>query len=1075
MLVLTIPPLYSVTSYHHSIPNKITNTHLQGKGTGTAIARTTSRVDGGRLVLASNDESPIIVGTPAWFEWLESATTFVFTDPSGKFTARKETRSRGSLYWKAYHTDHGTLHRAYLGKTPDLTLDHLISTAARLTATSISATLPTPATPATQTLPTTISQADPPILLATKLNVPPARVQLVVRPRLLERLEVGLRGKLTLIAAPAGFGKTTLVSAWIADSARQVAWLSLDETDSDPARFLTYLIAALRTIAPNIGDGVPGMLQASDSQQPPPTETVLTALLNEIATIPNIPYPFVLVLDDYHVIDAPAVDQAITFLVEHLPPQMHLVITTREDPRLPLARLRARGQLTELRVTELRFTPFEAAGFLNEVMGLDLSEADIRALERRTEGWIAGLQLAAISLQGHQAPSSFIKSFTGSSRFIIDYLAEEVLERQSEEVRSFLLRTSILERMCGSLCDAVLNVNNDAVPLPLVGSPQLISSQVMLEKLERSNMFIVPLDNERRWYRYHHLFADLLRQRLLQNIASPARAAESGVAELHVRASQWYEDNNLEIEAFHHAAAANDVERAERLVQGEGMPLYFRGTVAPVLNWLESLPKAILDATPSLWVIAASAQLQVDHTGVEQKLQAAEAALQRQQGTWQGTEPDSRSRDIIGRIASMRATVAVIEHDVETIIAQSHRALEYLHPDNLPLRTATTWSLGHAYQLHGNRAAAGRAYAEVISISKSLGHSVYTIAAISNLGQVQEADNQFHLAVETYKRVLQMSGEPPQPINCNSHLGLARIYYQWNDLEAAEQHGQLCLEQTRHLATELVDTIASSEVLLARLRLVHGDVDGATAILAKAEAFVRRNNFMFRLPEIVAAQVLTLLRQGNPADAGHLAQTHNLPLSRARVHLAQDDPATALALLEPLRDEAEAKSWADERLNVMVLQAVALRAHGEMDQAVQLLREALALAEPEGIIRIFVDEGSPMEVLLREVGEQGITPNSLALPGTLYLRQLLAAFVEVGEAAEAESRTPGSQPLIEPLSARELDVLRLLATELNGPEVAGELMVSLNTVRTHTKNIYSKLGTNNRRAAVRRAEELHLL
>jgi LuxR family maltose regulon positive regulatory protein len=1004
------------------------------------------------------------VGTPAWFEWLESATTFAFAGPSGRFTARKEARARGGLYWKAYHTANGTLHRAYLGLTSDLTLDRLTNAAATLAAASAPTGPSTSATPA----PRSAAPVVPTNLLATKLNIPPARAQLVIRPRLFTRLEAGLRSKLILIAAPAGFGKTTLVSAWVASGGRRVAWLSLDQQDNDPTRFLTYLVAALRTVMPGLGEGVLGVLQSS---QPPPAETVLTTLINEIATIPNIPDNFVTVLDDYHVIDAEAIDQALAFLIEHMPPQMHLVITSREDPQLPLARLRARDQLTELRAGDLRFTPSEAAGFLNQVMALDLSAENIDALENRTEGWIAGLQLAALALRDHVDHTGFIRTFTGSSRFIIDYLAEEVLGRQPEEVRSFLLRTSVLERMCAPLCDEVLNGNSEAAPS--VNLPQLMSSQAMLEKLDRANLFIVPLDNERRWYRYHHLFADLLRQRLLRSTAPSAGDAETRVNELHLRASQWYEDNGLEIEAFHHAAAANDVERAERIIQGAGMPLYFRGTVAPVLNWLESLPKTVLDATPSLWVMSASAQLQVDHTAVEQKLQAAEAALQ---GTLQGTEPDDRTRDIIGRIASMRATVAVVEHDTEAIIAQSRRALEYLHPNNLPVRTATTWSLGHAYQLQGDRAAAGRAYEEVITISKSLGDSVYTVAAISNLGQVQEADNRLHLAAETYKRVLQMAGDPPQPINCNSHLGLARIYYQWNDLEAAEQQGQLCLEQTRHLATELVDTVASSEVLLARLRLVQGDVGGATAILAKAEAFVRRNNFLFRMPDVVAAQVLTLIHQGNLAQAAHLAQTHGLPLSQARVHLAQGNTSAALALLEPLRQEAEAKGWADERLNVIVLQSAALHAHGETDKAVQLLGEALALAEPEGFIRIFVDEGLPMAQLLSEAAAHGVMPE--------YAGKLLAVFEAKKPESKDKSYLPpavpvgvaaSAQPLIEPLSERELEVLRLLGTELSGPEVARGLTVSLNTVRTHTKNIYNKLGVNNRRAAVRRAEELHLL
>src|SRR5437588_9396942 len=439
-------------------------------------------------------------------------------------------------------------------------------------------------------------------ILATKLYIPRLRPNVVSRPRLIERLNEGLHRNLILISAPAGFGKTTLVSAWVASCDRQVAWLSLDEGDSDPARFLTYLVAALRTIAATIGEGVLGVLQ---SPQPPPTESILTALLNEITTIPD---HFVLILDDYHVIDAKAIDHALTFLLEHLPPHMHLVIATREDPQLPLARLRVRGHLTELRVTDLRFTPSEAAEFLNQGMGLNLSAEDVTALEARTEGWIAGLQLAAISLQGHQDATGFITSFTGSHHFVLDYLVEEVLGQQPESIQTFLLRTSILDRLCGSLCDAVL-LNPSG------------SGQATLEYLEHANLFLVPLDNERRWYRYHHLFADLLRQRLHQRSASSPGDEVGDVTELHRRASVWYEDNGLEIEAFHHAANANDVARAERLIEGEGMPLQFRGAGAPVLNWLESLPKTALDTRPSLWVTYASTLLfGGQHTAVEQKL-----------------------------------------------------------------------------------------------------------------------------------------------------------------------------------------------------------------------------------------------------------------------------------------------------------------------------------------------------------------------------------------------------------------------------------------------------------------------
>ena len=882
-------------------------------------------------------------------------------------------------------------------------------------------------------------------ILATKLYIPRLRPHVVIRPRLIERLNEGLHRKLTLISAPAGFGKTTLASAWVASCDRQVAWLSLDEGDSDPTRFLTYLVAALRTIAANIGEGVLGVLQSPQPTHQPPTASILTALLNEITTIPD---NFVLVLDDYHVIDAKPIDHALTYLVEHLPPQMHLAIATREDPPLPLARLRVGGHLTELRAVDLRFTPSEAAAFLNQVMGLNLSAQDIAALETRTEGWIAGLQLAAISMQGHKDTISFIKCFTGSHHFVLDYLVEEVLQQQPESVQNFLLRTSILDRMSGPLCDAVLL---DATT----------SGQETLEYLERANLFIVPLDNERRWYRYHHLFADLLRQRLHQSTASSPGDERDGVAELHRRASQWYEDNGLEIEAFHHAVAANDVERAERLIEGKGMPLQFRGAMISVLNWLESLPTTILDARPSLWVTYASALTMTGQpiSNVEEKLQAAEAALQE-------TEPDDKIRDLAGHIAAIRAMLAVPANQVETIIAQSRRALEYLHPNNLPVRATAHWTLGYAYQLQGDRAAASQAYTEVISLSQASGNIMVTIAATTCLGQVQEAENQLSLAAESYWRVLQLAGDPPWPAACEAYLGLARVCYQWNDLEAAEQHGQQSFQLAMQM--ESVDTPAACGVFLARLKLARGDVASATALLAKAEQFVRQHNFVHWMPEVAAVQVLTLLHQGHLAAAAHLAQTHGLPLSQARVHLAQGDPSAALAVLESWRGQMEAKGWQDERLKVMVLQAVALQAHGEKDKAVQLLGDALTLAEPGGFIRIFVDEGPPMAHLLSEAEALGMMPDSIG--------KLLALFkAEEQKREDTSSLPPPAQPLLEPLSRRELEVLHLMAQGLSNQEMCERLFLALDTVKGHNRKIFDKLQVQRRTEAVARARELGLL
>jgi len=898
-------------------------------------------------------------------------------------------------------------------------------------------------------------------ILATKLYIPPPRPKIVLRPRLIERLNEGLHHRLTLVSAPAGFGKTTLLSEWIAAPGgipeHPVAWLSLDAGDSDHTRFLTYLVAALQTlvlsrssseqsrraegIAPTIGEEVLAVLQ---SPQPPPTESILTALLNEIATIPD---NFVLVLDDYHVVDAKQVDNTLTFLIEHMPPQMHLVISTRDDPNLPLARLRARGQLTELRAADLRFTLDEAAVFLNQAMGLNLLAENIAALETRTEGWIAGLQLAAISMQGYQDAGQydvggFIQSFTGSHRFVLDYLVEEVLQQQPENIQTFLLHTSIFDRMCSPLCDAVL-------------LDPATSGQETLTYLEQANLFIVPLDNERRWYRYHHLFADLLRQRLQQSAASLQ-------TELHIRASVWYEDNGLEIEAFRHAVAANDVERAARLVEGEGMPLIFRGAATPVLNWLDSLPTAMLDARPSLWVIYASTLLFASQPiGVEEKLHAAEAALQ-------DAELDDKTRDLVGHIAAIRATVAVVHYDVETIVAQSLRALEYLHPDNLPVRTATTWTLGVAYQLQGDRAAASQAYTEALTISQAIGHFIITIMAIIGLAQVQESENQLSLAAETYRNALQLVGDSPLPVACEAHLGLARLLYEWNDMDAAQEHGQQSVDLARQIKNN--DRFVTCELFLARLKLARGDVAGAAALLTKADESARLHRFVFQMPEVAAARVLLLIRQGNLEAAAHLAETHELPISQARVHLAQGDAAAALVLLEPLRRQAEAKGWPDERLKVLALEAVAHQAHGAKEQAVQLLGEALALAEPGVFIRTFVDEGPPMAQLLSEAATQGVMPD--------YVGKLLAAFETEEQGSEdksASSPAPPPQSLIEPLSGRELEVLRLVSQGLSNREICERLFLALSTVKGHNRNIYGKLQVQRRTEAVARARELGLL
>jgi LuxR family maltose regulon positive regulatory protein len=491
--------------------------------------------------------------------------------------------------------------------------------------------------------------------------------------------------------------------------------------------------------------------------------------------------------------------------------------------------------------------------------------------------------------------------------------------------------------------------------------------------------------------------------------------------------------------------------------------------VGAVLNWLESLPTAVLDARPSLWVTYASAlSVAGQNTRVEPKLQAAEAALS-------GAEPDNKTRNLIGHIAAIRALLAATQYQVETIIAQSRRALEYLHPDNLPVRTATTWKLGLAYQFQGDRAAAGRAYTEAISTSQASGNIFISILATTGLGNIQESENQLYLAAQTYRRVLQLTGDPPQPAACEAYLGLARIFYEWNDLEAAQRHGQQSLQLARQI--EMVDSFVACEVFLARLKLVRGDVAGAAAVLTEVDQAARRHNFVYQIPEVAAAQVLTLLHQGHLAAAAHLAQTHELPLSQARVHLAQGEPSAALAVLEPLRQQVEAKGWQDERLKVMVLQAVAHHTYGDKDRAAQLLGDALALAEPGGFIRIFVDEGAPMAELLTglNASHEGGTARLKA-----YIHKLLAVFgkqkdVRSFDSAQDKPSVLSPQPLVEPLSQRELEVLQLIAQGLSNREISERLFLALDTVKGHNRRIYGKLQVQRRTEAVAKARSLNLL
>jgi LuxR family maltose regulon positive regulatory protein len=887
-------------------------------------------------------------------------------------------------------------------------------------------------------------------LLTTKLYAPPSCPTLVERPRLTVDLSKALTRRLTLVSAPAGYGKTTLVSSWLRETEIASAWLSLDEGDNDPIRFLQYFLSALHKIVPAIQLDLLDMLRG---MRPAQADALLNCLINEIA---ENAVSFVLVLDDFHVIHAQPILEMLAFLFDHLPPQMHLVCLTRTDPDLPLARLRVRDQLVDIRAEQLRFTLDEIAVFLNKMMGLNLSADDLTALETRTEGWIAGLQLAALSLQGRQDIHSFVAAFTGSHAYIMDYLTEEVLKLQPESVRSFLLQTAILDRLCAPLCEAIVETDQMA---PHQG-------QAMLEALEHMNLFVIPLDNERRWYRYHHLFADVLNRRLEHLF--PQR-----LADLHRRASHWYEQNGFIAEATHHALLIGDQDRAIQLIEQNGCLLLIRGEVNTLQRWLEAIE---LQAQTRPWMYIFKAWL-FTLTGyperVEELLQTAEQLIP-------SSETSIANRTMQGTIETARAYQANLLGD--TLLATKHarRALQHLPDADLvsrSLRTVATSLLGDASSMNGDLQEARQAYSEALRIAQAAGDVHLTIVLNSNIANILIEQGSLHEAARIYGETLQMATRPDsqEPVIAGRvYAELSQVSYEWNHLEAA-------LQQVRHSMALCqqwgnIDQQAISYVMLARLEHVQHQPGRAQAAIRRAQQLVEEHHLLPRYSVWVRHALACLwIAQGDLEQASRPVQQSGIRiddeipylrepeyLAWARVLLAQEDYEAALALIQQLLQKAEATSRMRRVIEVLVLQALIFQGRRDIDQALTVLERALSLARPEGYVRTFLDEGEQMAKLLHLAKARRIE--------IVYATELLSAM----EGAAARPQAP-AQLLAEPLSQRELEVLQLIEAGCSNQEIAARLFISIATVKRHISNIYAKLDVQNRTQAISIGRELNLL
>lgn len=936
-------------------------------------------------------------------------------------------------------------------------------------------------------------------MLATKLFAPALRPQAVARTRLRARLDTTLDPgqRLTLVSAPAGFGKTTVLSDWVAHLAERqpgarAAWLSLDEGDNDLVRLFSHLVAALAAA------GVDLEPAAVLEHLPSDPTSAMTAVINAVAGAHAPDARWVLVLDDYHLITAPEAHEAISVLLDHLPDQLRLVMATRADPPLALSRLRSRGQLVELRGADLRFTPGEAQQFLNEAMRLDLDTADVAALEGRTEGWIAGLQLAALSLRAmptRPQVTDFIEAFTGSNRFVLDYLADEVLTRQPAHVRDFLLRTSVLDRLTGSLSDAV--------------SGQ-VGGAAMLSDLERDNLFLVPLDSQRSWYRYHHLFADVLHARLLTE--DPEL-----VPRLHRRASDWYAEQGLAAEAVRHALAAEDFPRAAYLVEQALSEVRRARQDSQLLAWIRALPDSVVRPSPVLNIVAGWALMMTgDLDGLEARLDDADVALEagsRDPDLAAGWADTDDLRTAAATVLVYRASLAQARGDIAATIRHAREALDLAGPGDHFVRGAAGGFLGLAAWSAGDVDGSLATFSEAVRSLHAAGNLVDELDATVNLGDMWVAAGRPSRARRLYQRALETAtagGEPLPRATADLHVGLAELDRELDDLTSAETH----LETARVLAEagSITENRHRWPMAMAQVRAARGATEEAARLLEQA-ASLYRHGFYPDLRPIAALRARLQIAAGDldtaatwARDVGlgvdddpdflheyeHLTLVRLL-LAQCRASLGSDRKAAGLTLagglrlLDRLQQDADAAPRAGSQLEIRVLRALAHHARGEIHAALTVLSQGLrSTPEPESHVRVYLDEGAPMVDLLRDVTRSRLAAGRLSDPDhedgqedggqhevlRVWARRMLQ---RAGAGPEEPARPQPADPLADPLSHREIEVLRHLDSELSGPQIAEELYVSLNTLRTHTKRIFTKLDVNSRAAAVRTAHDRGLL